>query len=281
MTDRFLIYKGSGGLSHNLNGLTYALHLCETQKRKLIIDMKNHAAFKIKFSDVFIIKGTNIQYYDTYDVLDKNITYKLCNKTLKIDDISNKHVIFKDGKYYFFDEEISKQNKNINDNIIFHAGYSKYNSKNYNIQINDNILNKLLKETPIIEPYLSVHFRNTDKKNDINTFIKKIKTVIEKTNITTIYIATDYYDFFTIIQNTFPNLKIIRKTLPEKGIRNLHYSTKNKFDEIYECLRDIFYISRSSYFIPSTNSGMSQLAINLINGKNSIIPLKSKTIIEY
>ena len=78
-------------------------------------------------------------------------------------------------------------------------------------------------------------------------------------------------------------MKIIIKTLPEKGIRNLHYSTKNKFDEIYECLRDIFYISRSSYFIPSTNSGMSQLAINLIDGKNSIIPLKSKskTIIEY
>jgi hypothetical protein len=53
--NRFLIYKDSGGLYHNIQGLNYAIYICESQNRNLIIDMKQGHNWEVKFSDFFKI----------------------------------------------------------------------------------------------------------------------------------------------------------------------------------------------------------------------------------
>jgi hypothetical protein len=271
--ERLLIYKGNGGLAHNLFSLSHAIEICEIQKRDLIIDMNKNSAFKIKFSDIFIIKDVNIKYYDSYDNIDLNIVYKkLNNQTTTINDIKQNTLSIKNKKYHLLDENIQTIEKNIMDNIVVFAGYVPYTKRTFNIQINENIINKLSKEELIKEPYISIHFRNTDIKNDIQMFIEKIHKILYTTKINIIYISSDYYKTYDIISKEFPQLLVIRKTIPDNNIYNLHYSNKNKYDEIYECIRDIYYISKSNFFIPSYNSGLSKLMINQIQQNNPIIP---------
>jgi hypothetical protein len=264
---RYLIYKGTGGLAHNLSGLCWAIKLCELQDRNLIIDMKHHPAFKLNFSDIFIIKDLNISYQDTYENIDLNTIYK--NKTIM--DVANSGIRFYEGEYYLLGELISTKDKNIVDDIVVHAGFINYGHY-YKIQINDDIVKKILCEELIQEPYISAHFRNTDKKNDIHVFIENIKKVYLNTNIKSLYLATDDYNFFHVISQEITDLKIYRNTFPEEGIANIHYSNKDKFLEIYDCIRDVYYVSQSNYFIPSYNSGLSKLMMNQINQIFPIIP---------
>jgi len=274
--DLFLIYKGSGGLSHNLSGLNLAINACESQKRKLIIDMKIHSAFKINFSEIFVINGLNIEYYDSYDCIDLNTPYK--NKTVKA--ISNSGCKYENGSYYLFDEDISKPYINESEKIVAYCGVGRENKNKYNIQINERIIKMLFEEEAINEQYISIHFRNTDIQNNIDLFLKKYEEIKSITNINTLYISSDFNETYDIFLNKFPSVKIIRKTIPEKGIKNLHYSKCDKFKEIYECIRDIYYISKSTYFIPSYNSGLSRLIIEQIKNIYPIIPnLTSNTIV--
>jgi len=264
---RYLIYKGTGGLAHNLTALCWAIKLCELQDRNLIIDMKQHPAFQLNFSDIFTIKDLNISYQDTYENIDLNTIYK--NKTLM--DVANSGVRFQEGHYYLFDEITCTKDKNMTDDIVIYAGPYNYDS-HYNIQVNDNIVRMLLAMELIQEPYISMHFRNTDRKNDVHVFIETLKKVSLDTNIKSLYLATDDYNALDIISQEIPDLKIYRNTFPEEGISNLHYSNKDKFQEIYNCLTDIYYVSQSNYFIPSYNSGLSRLMRNQINKIFPIIP---------
>jgi hypothetical protein len=260
---RFLIYKGSGGIGHNLNGLMTAINICEKQKRTLIIDMGMHKAFKIPFSKIFIIRNLTIPYLEPNDLDIKNILYKdktlndIFNNPIKFNKLNNKET------YTIFDDLISDPQKNNDENIVILATYHK-SKKTYDIQINNDIINMLNEEEIITEKYISVHFRNTDKKNDINKFILCIKKLIKETNINILYLASDYNEAYDIILDSIPTLKIIRKTIPPKNIRNLHYSSENKFQELYECIRDIYYICKSTYFIPSVNSSFSETIIDRI-----------------
>ena len=96
--------------------------------------------------------------------------------------------------------------------------------------------------------------------------------MIDLTGINTLYIASDYSETYDIISSHYPDLNIIIRTRPDKNIINLHHTSKNKFEEIYNCLRDIYYISKSSHFIPSYNSGLSHMIINQINNNSPVIP---------
>ena len=81
-TKNFLIYKGSGGLFHNLSGLTYAIDISKNNNLILIIDMFSHIRKQNKpemnFSDFFIIDDDdeNLNYYTNYNILPKDIRYK-------------------------------------------------------------------------------------------------------------------------------------------------------------------------------------------------------------
>jgi len=94
--------------------------------------------------------------------------------------------------------------------------------------------------------------------------------LIKKFNINFIFLSSDDYNSFEELKKKFPNLKIIRKTIPEKNIRNLHYCSKNKKKQIYESIRDIYFILKSNYFIPSINSGFSFYVTSMINKKNNL-----------
>jgi hypothetical protein len=281
---KYIIYKSSGGLNHNLNGLQYAIYLSEKYNRKLIIDTKINSAFKINFSDIFIIHDNNINYQDTYENIDVSLFYVTKNGIKKtFNDIALSNLKLVGRNYCIFNENecISlEENINLSNDIIIIAGCKNFSKKIYDIQINNNILNKLLLEESINQPYISIHYRNTDIKNDITIFIKKIADLIVFTKINNLYISSDYYDTYNIIKTEFPNLNIIRKTIPDKGIYNLHYSKNNKYDMLYETIRDIYFVSKSNYFIPSYNSGLSDLMIKQIKGDYPIIPnIKSNAII--
>jgi hypothetical protein len=272
---RYGIFKGTGGLCHMLTTLNRVVSLCEEENRDLIIDTENQVSFKHAFSKFFTITGLKIKYYDNYDVLDKNLL--ICGQPLML--IKNNYLKYTDQKYQLLDICIEEYHTSSNDVVVF-GGYLVGKTK-HNITVNNDIVKLLEKEELIKTPYISIHFRNTDKKNDIEPFIKKFRDIHDKTGINTLYLASDYFEAYGIFSNAFPQINIIRKTIPPAGIYNLHYcSSINKFDEIYQSIRDIFYVTHSDYFIPSYNSGFSTLIIDQINNNYPLIPnIKSKTVI--
>jgi len=195
----------------------------------------------------------------------------LTYNNIQVSVISKSQVAY-DGKgsYYFAGNNTSDINIDITNNLVIYAGYG--GGWSYNIQINSIIEGLLLKEEGVSESYISIHFRNTDLKNNINQFIAKLRALYYRSGISTVYFASDDCNSYDIFVKWFPYLKFIRKTIPEPNITNLHYSSKNKFEEIYNCIRDIFFIVKSSYFIPSYNSGLSRMIIEQIRNKNLFFP---------
>lgn len=271
---KFLIYKASGGLFHNFTGLSYAINFCLQDNRILILDMKKHGAFGVKFSDYFKIINSKLIYYDeNYDVLPQKIEFnnKLYDKQL----IINERPRFKNKQYYFIDDIcISKPNLVPNTNIInIFCGYvNSYQVSKY-IELNEDITQKLMLKYTIQNNYISVHFRNTDIKNDIDKLIDKIKTHTTKFDIKTIYFASDCNQSYHTLKSTLKNLEIIRNTVPPDNIRNLHYYSGNKQEQMENLLLDVYYILKSNYFIPSLNSGMSRRLIDIIQQNHKFIPI--------
>lgn len=258
---KYLIYKGTGGLVHMLNGIQSAVNLCKLEKRELIIDTEQLTAFKKKFSEYFFIYDKEINYYTGYDKIDLNLEYK----GIEIKDIIWRKAQFRDGKYYLEKSDICIQkhhNDNNNDKIRMYAGHS--NTFIENIRLKNNILYKIFDSTiEIIEKYkkyISVHFRNTDMKNSISEFIYKINEASVKYKINNIFIATDDSKAFDTFVNYLPNLNFFRIHEAEDcgENKNIHYHYKDKDYLIMSILKDIFVIINSQYFIPSKNSGVSQ-----------------------
>jgi hypothetical protein len=271
---QYYIYKGTGGLFHNLLGLSKAIELAINNKAILIIDMDIHRPFGGNFSNYFNINCNNLIYYDNYNKIPQYLLKEVNN-------IKNK-----DATYFGYMKNtngiINTSNYNINHNKYINILYGYYNTTlNKNLIINDDLYNRIKEENNITSQYISVHFRNTDIKNNTDYFIKVIKTTLEKYNkINTIYLASDDYEFYDIIKNEFALLNIIRKTVPLQNIKNLHYSSNNSQKQMYECLQDIYNILKSDVFIPSRNSGFSRNIDYMIKNKFTIFPnLISNTIV--
>lgn len=279
---KIIIYKSSGGLAHNLKGLSLAIHIALQQNRILIIDMQTNTAFKYPFSTFFSINEPMLKYYDNYDEI-INVNYK----GKDINEIKNTKLIYKHKKYFLLNEDVrldyDELKNKIDHELIIYAGNGTSQIKlNLNITINTDIYNELKKETVIKKDYISIHFRNTDikKRNDINLFINKLLDIIKQYKLNTIYLATDDYYAYDEIKLNFPNVDIIMNTTPNKNGTNLHYNSKDKYKQMYDCIRDIYFILNSTYFIPSMNSSMSKNIIHMIKNKKTIIPnLISKTMV--
>jgi len=287
---KFIIYKSTGGLAHNLNGLKAAINIAQKTKRILIIDSKNYAAFGVNFGDIFEIKNSGVTYYDNYDIIPRHMKYK--GKT--IDEFKNETPRYTSKFYILFNDNVSKDisESNKNDDIFVYVGTGagisnnilnnisvnnrrirrERNINNYNIVVKKEIEERLNTEEIIDEPYVAVHFRNTDIKNDINVYINKIKDLNNKTKIKIVYLASDYNKAYDIMVENLPDMKIIRKTIPPDNIHNLHYVKGDKYEMMYESLRDIYYILKSNYFIPSINSGFSRMIINMVKTNKYMIP---------
>ena len=272
MEEKYIIYKGSGGLGHMLQTIRRAIDFSKTTKRKLIIDTANHSAFMHRFNDIFYIDG--VSYSDNYDEIPVN--YKWNGRTMNEIKFGERKWI-EGSTYEMFGIDISKLKRKCNDRIIVFTGTGK-GKYIRGLRVREIILNKLKTEEKINGKYIGVQFRNTDMKNNINNFITKIKNISDKTGINIVYFASDDYAAFDTARNALPHIKFIRKTIPPKNIKNLHYNKSvNKFLQIYEALRDIYFLIQSEYFIPSKNSSFSKLIMFNIRARENMFKFKSQT----
>jgi hypothetical protein len=282
MDNKFLVYKASGGLAHMFGGLKVATELAIKSNRILIVDTMSNPAFRLKFSEIFRLDIPNLKWVDDYSVIPNEYTYK----DHMVDELKDKMFEYKKGGYYsIFDHNVLIKNKdkheaiNSQDKIIVYSGNGNgfTVSINFRVKLIDSIKKLLSEETLISEPYISVHFRNTDLKNNHSHFLQKIKKQIDNTQINTVYLASDDYDMYDHIINQHPDIRLVRYTIPPKNIFNLHLFGKDRFKQIYESIRDIYMIMKSTYFIPSYNSGFSQWIIAMINSGDNIFDIPNNT----
>lgn len=275
---KYFIYKGTGGLFHNLRGLCYSINMALKHNIILIIDMDIHKAFGGNFDEYFVIKCDKLKYSTTYKNLNEELIGKYKNKRAGAFGYFNNKLKNSLG----YKNSYNKINLSKSINILYGCGLGRetINTLEF-IKVKNEYFNTLkLNNKPIKSKYISIHFRNTDRKNDCNKFINKIKIVSKENNIKTLYIASDDYKFYENIELQFPNLNIIRNTYPAKNIINLHYTNSDKKKHMYDCFVDIYYILLSNIFIPSVNSGFSRAIMNMINNNYTFFPgIISKSII--
>jgi len=279
MNNIYLINKASGGLAHMLGGIYAAFIYAKNSKRFLIIDCETHLAFRHKFSDFFILK--DLEYSDDYSIIPSDYTFKSHSVIeIKNTNISN----YENCNYGMFGYCIQNKNFDPKDQIAIWAGTSGKKGHWHfpNLKVNDTIIKNLSNEKKIVEPYISIHYRNTDIKNKLDNYIIKIQNIIKKEKINIIYLATDDSNCLKNLMNKFPNMNIIQLANPKPNVKNQHYSCISKeecYKQIYETIRDLYFIFQSKYFIPSNNSGLSRFIIMQISNKDNIFDLPSTTAV--
>ena len=269
---RYLIYKGTGGLVHMLNGLQAAIELSKKESRKLIIDTKRTSSFRKKFDKYFFIYDNDLNYQCDYNNLKNDLKFEDINIT----EIENRGTKLKDGKYYLSDSDILIQNLNgmKNKQIRVYAGYANDYIKN--LRLKTEILYEVFDNTIDIinkyKPYISVHYRNTDMNNSINNFIKKIRKFSKIHKINNIFIATDDYYAFERFEYFLPKLNFFKIcSIPNCHGKNMHYHYNDKDSLIKNTLKDLYMIINSKYFIPSLNSGISKWLIHQKEDKDNAL----------
>jgi hypothetical protein len=264
--DKYVICQGSGGLIHMLGGIVYCIEWCKINRHKLIIDVKNHSYFKHNFDDFFYITGFS-NYSTNYDSIDKSYNFH----KIPLDYIANNNPEYSPTCGYMI--------KNINvgkslDNYppeykikiyIGHGGNNKFNILKY-IRVKPSIM-KIITENSLKCKYTGVHFRNTDRPNNINHYIQKIKNSIHET----IYIATDDSKAYNIIIDAISSKNIIQYTKPYDGNgKAIHMVTSDHYQLIINILIDMYNLYNGDEFIDSPSSLVSQL-INYMRLVNSSI----------
>ena len=263
---KYLIYKGTGGLVHMLNGLQNAILLAKKENRILIIDTINTGAFKQTFNTYFHLYDEEIKYICSYDDIQEENKNDLIFEGIYIDDIQKSGTRLIDGKYYLANTKICIQETRgmKNKKLRVYAGY--YPDFIKNLKLNNDILESIYEKThPFIDTYkkyISVHFRNTDMKNNIQLFVEKIRTAYQKTNIKNIFLATDDYQALDHFKHSLPTLHFFTLfNVPNCEGKNIHYHYHDKKELVLHTLFDLYMIGKSSFFIPSINSGLSKWVI--------------------
>lgn len=265
---KYIIYKGTGGLIHNLKGLSFAIKIAIEQKRILIIDMNKHPAFGTSFSRFFDANIPGLVYFDNYNYIPTDLYYF----EIPLEDIKNISIKFTQNGYFLKTYNISDKNISDKQQVVVYAGTGDFHKYLFNIKINAIYYRQLMGEISIKSKYISVHFRNTDIQNNIYNYITKIQQIINKTGINNLYLATDDHNAYDIFKQNLKNVVIHRKNIPPKVKKNLHYEEKNKEKLFYSLILDMFFILKSDYFLPSINSGVSQYLIQMIEKNKYLIP---------
>ena len=125
-------------------------------------------------------------------------------------------------------------------------------------------INDILKN----EKYIAVHYRGRDKSaaGGVTKKIHEIKSLINKTKIKNIFVATDNCNFFKFLEDELDkSIFIFRYTSPPKEGKNIHYNTTTftKGENLYKTVLDIYTCRKATHFIPSINSGFSKLVKEL------------------
>ena len=275
---KYFIYRCNGGFAHNLTGLKFAIDISKQHNLILLIDYSYSLYTTTELSDYFSI-NENIEIRNLKE--SSILNDKIRNVTVK-DIIKNPSKIIK-GHYYINDYKVSckttlynllKDSKN--EICIFTGTGSTFP----NIKLFDKYINNIKDEFKDLlllkKNYISIHYRNTDIKNNINYFIEKINEINNKYKINNVFIATDdKKSIDEFIKNT-KNIHFfyVNNIIQVSG--NLHYGEKDKKKLLFDMLNDIYIILNSSYFIPSCNSGLSRWIIKMINTNENIFNIIHK-----
>jgi hypothetical protein len=274
---RFVIYQGSGGLIHMLGGLVYCIEWCRAHNCHLIIDVKNHAFFKHKISDFFdIAYFTN--YSEDYDAIPPTIT-NFCRVPLT--HIANHNAsLMINNSYSMRNIDVGRSldcygNSNIR-MYVGHGGNSRMNILKY-MRVKQDVFD-LMKEkinsidsTILDSKYIGVHFRNTDRPNDINHYIASINRYHDAT----IYLATDDYTAYDKIKATMnPTNRLVQITNPfNGGGKPIHIVSTDKYELNMNILIDIYMLSKAVDFIPSEASLVSRFILLMRSINRTIFPV--------
>ncbi len=268
----YVVYKGTGGLIHMLLGLVYCIDWCVKHNATLIIDVKGHRCFQHNISDFFVIDNKFKRYYENYDNIDKNLKFK--RKPLQTI-IDTPHVEVDRGlgnfTHFYRIENIdirrSLDNYQHGEKLRVFAGpgdFSYIKLLNF-IKVKPEIIT-MIKDLKLIEgDYCGIHFRNTDRKNDIIKYINRAKAY------KTIYLATDDATAYNMMKTALPNHTIIQYNNPlYANGKPIHYMEDDKYKLTIHLLIDIYYLYKSKNFIDSPSSLVSRL-ITYMKKKNKSI----------
>ena len=261
---KYVVYKGTGGLFHNLQGLTTAIEtVCSISPPNytLIVDMKNHGAFGCMFKDYFTICCERLTWTDNYNDVPRAIAERVAHTSA----FHHGYLNPRQGNHSrSYDIDLSSDV-----NVIYGVTNCHVSPC---IKVNEGIRQEIARGN-IAPPYMAVHFRNTDIKNNPHEFISTIQTALdEHTHIKTLYLATDNSEFYQLLRDhlSVDSVTILRNTIPAANIYNLHYGSRDKHKQMYESLQDVYHILRSTVFIPSMNSGFSRNIVHMINEQYTI-----------
>lgn len=270
--NKYIIYQGSGGLVHLLGGLVYCCDYIKNKRNyKLIIDIKNHKAFGNYFCNYFMINDMKIKYSEDYDDIEGSNNYY----GIKLKELDKNNVMYDPTIGYVYRNDnnminIGKSLEKINyfNNIKMYAGNGGNNLKNIvkYIKCNPDIQNKL-KEYKINEKYIGVHFRNTDRYNDIHLFLGSLKLYKDYK----IYIATDNISSLEKFKKELKGYDLFYYFEPfnAKG-GNIHFNDPDKDKVIMSVLVDMYMLYHSEIFLDSRNSLVSKLVNYMRTSKESI-----------
>jgi hypothetical protein len=253
---KYLVYKISGGLCHMLIQINNLIYLSKELNRFLIIDCLG-GAFQNDFNKYFSIP--DFKYVTNYDCLyeDNSLNKELFEPYVNANVINSENGYVLNGK--LIDSTINSMKEN-NDEIIYCSCTENIRNIPWQIKANKNIVDKISTHK-INGKYIGVHFRNTDAKNTLESFIPKIMEYSKQIN--TIYLGTDDYAAFDRLNKLLENkFKIIQYTKPfNAGGKNIHYSNPNKDEVIMNALIDMYHLIYSTHFVPSLNSSFSRKII--------------------
>ena len=259
----YVVYKGSGGLIHMLSGLVYCMSWCMKNGWTLIIDVQGHKCFQHNISDFFIIDKKFKRYSENYDNVNINIKFKRMPLQKVID---AKHIEVDRGLgnfTHFYKIENFNIRKSLDEyqkgeKLRIYAGpgcFSYYYIVDL-LKVKPDIT-QMIKELNLIEgDYCGIHFRNTDRQNDINVFINRIKNYPSKK----IYLATDDATAYEKITSSLPTHTIIQYKNPiNANGKPIHYMENDKYSLVISLLVDMYYLTKGKDFIESPGSLVSGL----------------------
>ena len=256
--------------------LSVAIDVAKQLNRTLIIEQYIHGVKRINFEKFIEIHEPELKYGYSYDVLPKDVMWKGCDleeikKIVGTCGCDLPHVpnINRFHDYYKGIDLSVIDNSELNNEVIILCIYTP--GFNTNIKISEEIMNRLEKEEKIEKPFMSLHYRNSDMKHDIEPILDKISYITKNYKLETLYLASDDLSSYDKIKERFPSLEIVRKSLPPEGLKeDWSVYAEDKDNQLYEFLRDVYFILNSAVFIPSPKSSVSRGIIQMIQEKKFI-----------
>ena len=278
---------------------------CELLGRNLIVYSETHHGFQLPFYSIFNPTNKCLvpidEYSSTVNLYEENPCHEAPPRLEEVKlrfvgsvELGNRYVISHEGHTYEYNLELNEQQQ-YSDLFELTSGQRWPNPPTEgqlgvrtlpiagghptslrSISIKSHIVSKAMERISRIgNPFVGIHFRNTDMKHEISDIISSTREAIVETGIGDIFLATDDSSSVKIFQLEFPGIKIHSFShIPDHkalGQNSIHYMsipalTKaglSKKTQIEDALCDIVGLTYSDVFIPSESSAMSQLVTYL------------------